>query len=28
LLMFALLIMLMVWPEIALWLPAHMGKPP
>jgi len=23
-----LLVMLVLWPEIALWLPAHMGKPP
>ncbi|HET6196057.1 MAG TPA: TRAP transporter large permease [Acetobacteraceae bacterium] len=28
LLMFALLVMLVFWPEIALWLPAHMGKGP
>ena len=28
LLMFVLLVMLALWPEIALWLPAHMGKPP
>jgi TRAP-type C4-dicarboxylate transport system permease large subunit len=28
LLMFVLLVMLVLWPEIALWLPAHMGKPP
>ena len=28
LLMFVLLVMLVFWPDIALWLPAHMGKPP
>ena len=28
LLMFVLLVMLVFWPEIALWLPAHMGKGP
>ena len=28
LLMFLLLVMLVLWPEIALWLPAHMGKGP
>src|SRR4029078_12289155 len=28
LLMFVLLVMLVFWPEIALWLPAHMAKPP
>ena len=28
LLMFVLLVMLVFWPELALWLPAHMGKPP
>ena len=28
LLMLVLLVMLVAWPEIALWLPAHMGKPP
>ena len=28
LLMFVLLIMLVFWPEIALWLPQHMSAPP
>ena len=28
LIMFLLLVMLVVWPEIALWLPAHMSKGP
>ncbi len=28
LLMFVLLIMLVVWPDIALWLPRHMSAPP
>ena len=28
LLMFVLLIMLVFWPEIALWLPHHMSAPP
>ena len=28
LLMFVLLVMLVFWPDIALWLPAHMGKGP
>jgi len=28
LLMFVLLVMLVLWPELALWLPAHMGKGP
>ncbi len=28
LIMFLLLVMLVIWPEIALWLPAHMSKGP
>jgi tripartite ATP-independent transporter DctM subunit len=28
LLMFVLLVMLVLWPDLALWLPAHMGKGP
>ena len=28
LLMFVLLVMLVFWPDIALWLPQHMSAPP
>lgn len=28
LIMFLLVVLLIVWPEIALWLPGQMGKPP
>jgi C4-dicarboxylate transporter DctM subunit len=28
LIMFGLLVMLVFWPEIALWLPHHMTAPP